>query len=222
MMRSRRLLQGLGFAAAIATLAPGCVVRARGTARIGVPVVVVHEAPPQPEMEAEYGTTRAGFVWVRGNHVWNNGRWQWKKGHWERANAGHSWNDGRWEQRGNDWHWIEGSWVAGGSVNAGGGGGGPTVIDHRDQGGGGVTVVDHRDQPPAQSIYPTAPPPAPQVENPGTKDKHVWIRGRYEWKAGAYAWIPGHWERAKASKQWADGRWELSGSYYVWIDGSWN
>ena len=58
------------------------------------------------------------------------------------------------------------------------------------------------------ALYPTAAPPAPQNETVAPKPGHLWVKGRWDWKNGAWAWMPGHWERERAQLAWQDGRWE--------------
>jgi hypothetical protein len=138
--------------------------------------------------------------------------------------VGYVFQDGHWETRGGRHYWVEGTWVAGGGVNA------------------TVEVHDHRTvQPPVESHgtsyhgagagghgasvvvrgYPVEAPPPPQVENPGTKAGFIWIEGHYAWENGAYVWKNGHWERPMARKKWNPGRWELQGDRYIFIEGGW-
>jgi hypothetical protein len=223
MNRSRNIITSLGFALALASVVPACIVT--GTARVRTRgAVVVRTAPPAPQQEEL--RTRAGYVWVRGRWDWQ-GRWVWVPGHWERERAGYAWADGRWEQRGNDWVWVEGEWRTAGAhgtvvVNDGGPGSvpprddGPRVVDHRDHGGGGGTTVvvvnDGR---------PRRPPPAEQAENPGNKNGYIWVRGYWDWQNTDWVWVPGHWERAKAKHRYRPVRWELQGDVYIKIDGGW-
>ena len=216
MKRSQKILATFGLGLLIGTMTPGCVVRVRGTARAGV----VYEQPPAPQVET-YGT-RVGHVWVRGRWNWNGNRWVWMPGHWERERAGYVWQDGRWEQRGNQWVWVEGQWgqQPGGVVVSNGTN--TVVVNNPSNNPGGVAVRDHRDNVVvAPSPYPTAAPPALQVENPGSRSGHIWISGRWAWQNGNWAWTPGHWERAKANQVWVAGRWEMQGNYWVWVEGSW-
>src|SRR5262245_17316819 len=65
--------------------------------------------------------------------------------------------------------------------------------------------------PTPDTAGPTEAPPAPREEKIETKAGFVWVRGRWEWKAGKYEWIAGHWERERAGKRWNEGRWERKG-----------
>lgn len=119
--------------------ATGCVVRARGHARVYTPpppratvVVEVEEAPPQPQVWVT--EVRPGFVFVQGRWHRQGGRWVWHAGHWERVRANQVWVDGRWERRGRGHVWVEGRWETGGGRRGG------DVRDHR-----------HNDAPPPSS-----------------------------------------------------------------------
>lgn len=121
-------LASFALISALVGSATGCVVRARGSARIYTPpppratvVVEVEEEPPQPQVWVT--EVRPGFVFVQGRWHRQGGRWVWHAGHWERVRANHVWIDGRWERRGRGHVWVEGRWEAGGR--------GPDVRDHR-------------------------------------------------------------------------------------------
>lgn len=234
-----KALGALGLALAIGA-APGCVVAARGQLRTGA--VVAYEAPPAPRQESY--ESRAGYVWIKGRWDWQNGQWQWVAGHWERERAGYGYQDGRWEQRNGQYHWVEGQWVAGGSTGYGNtyAPDRPQVIDHRDgqqgtygpppppggtiggngpltatSGAGTAVVVNGQ-----VMIYPSAPPPAVRVENPGpARGGYVWMRGNWQWSNNQYEWVPGHWERERAGYQWYDGEWRQQNNQWVWFQGEW-
>ena len=70
--------------------------------------------------------------------------------------------------------------------------------------------------------YPSAPPPAPVVEQPQpARAGYVWVGGFHAWRDGDYVWTPGRWERQKAGRTWVAGQWSLQGDRYVWIEGGW-
>jgi hypothetical protein len=230
MIRSRRILTSLGFAALLATTLPACVVTARGHARVrSGGAVVITEAPPPPQEERI--EVRSGYVWIRGRWDWRGGQWVWMPGHWERERSGHAWREGRWEQRNNQWVWVDGEWT----VVSGDRGTAvvhdttpahvtpppppdrPAVRDHRAGAGAraDVTVV-------VDDGRPRQPPPALRAENPGSKAGYIWVSGHWDWRGGQWEWIPGHWERSRAKKKWRDGRWELRGDAYIWVDGGWD
>jgi hypothetical protein len=88
----------------------------------------------------------------------------------------------------------------------------PPVVERDHRGPGvGLGVV----------INATVAPPAPVVENPGTKAGFVWIPGRHDWKNGKWEWMAGHWERERAGKHWRPGRWEARGGGWAWTEGEW-
>lgn len=64
-------------------------------------------------------------------------------------------------------------------------------------------------------------PPAPQPEVVTTNAGHVWIRGHWEWRNGAWVWAPGRWERERSGYAYTDGRWERRGNSWHWVDGDW-
>ena len=200
--RSIFVVAGLGMG--VGLVAPSCVIRAQAR-----PAYVVDTQPPAPQYENR--PARAGQIWVQGKWEWRANRWQWRRGHYVANRAGRTYEPGRWEQRGNRWHWIQGRWVAGATVNVHdhrrpAPAPGPVVHDHRKPAPGpvvhdhrkpapGPVVHDHR-KPAPVAAYPTSAPPAPQyVAVPAPRAGYVWIRGHYEWRAGAYAWVRGHWAR---------------------------
>ena len=110
----------------------GCVIRARGHARIGGPVVYVEQDDPPPPRVVVVDT-RPGHVWVEGRWVRTGRRWHWRDGHWQRQRANAQWVQGRWDRGPTGWIWVEGRWDV--AVNNGPGPGTP---------GTGVIVRDHR------------------------------------------------------------------------------
>lgn len=230
MIRIRHLVSALGLAAGLAA----CTVHGQGTMAVDTSAEVVYSEPPQPQAEV-VTEARPGFVWIRGRWNWRHGQWAWVGGHWERERAGYVWSEGQWQRRGNQWVWVEGTWTASSTPATG-----VVVRDHRDEAApppaGGVVVRDHRDEPappPAGGVvvgggasvtisaYPTAAPPAPQAESPGTKSGFVWIYGRWNWMNGKWEWTPGHWERERANMVWVAGKWQLEGGRWVWMEGRW-
>lgn len=224
----RYMMTVVGTGAALAMVAPGCVVRAQVR-----PAHVVDEAPPEPQYENP--DPRPGHVWVRGRWEWRGSKWRWKRGHWKRARAGYTWTHGRWERRGNRWHWVEGRWQGGGSGRATvrENDSPPRVVDHRRKDPEPPRVVDHRKKDPeprknervaatpARPKGPTVAPPKPKTRRPAARRGFVWIRGHWEWRDGDWAWINGHWERARRGYHWKPGEWVLQGGIYVWVEGSW-
>lgn len=123
-------LTSFALAAALASGAAGCVVRAHGYVRAPAPVAVVEvqEAPPPPRV---YVTeVRPGFVFVQGRWHRHGNRWEWRDGYWERQRSNQVWVDGRWERRGRGHVWVEGRWRAGGN-NGNNGNHNGQVRDHR-------------------------------------------------------------------------------------------
>lgn len=122
-------LASFALAAALASGAAGCVVRAHGHVRVPAPVAVieVEEAPPPPRV---YVTeVRPGFVFIQGRWHRHGNRWEWRDGYWERQRSNQVWVDGRWERRGRGHVWVEGRWRAGGRGDNGNHNG--HVRDHR-------------------------------------------------------------------------------------------
>jgi hypothetical protein len=196
MKGSRRLVSTLVFALAVGVTVPSCVVR--GSARVSGGALVVYDAPPEPQYEEV--TVRPGYVFIHGRWNWQGGRWVWMAGHWERERSGYQWERGQWVRRGNSWHWVEGRWIVhsggGGHVGGGGsttvitdpgGGGGTVVRDHRGGGGGGGGATITVGQ------YPTAPPPALQVENVTPRRGYIFVAGRCVGMMGFWAWVRGLW-----------------------------
>jgi hypothetical protein len=237
MIRVRHLVKAIGLAAILGA----CTVHGSGSMSVET-TGEVYQEPPQPQVETV--TVRPGFVWIKGRWNWTNGQWAWMGGHWERERAGYVWSEGRWERRGNRWVWVDGSWAVS-SMPATATvtvvapppptatvtvvapppppPPGPVVRDHRGEGAvvvtggavGGTAVVTFGE-------YPTAAPPALQVENPGAKAGFVWITGRWDWRAGkGWEWVNGHWERPRANMVWVAGHWDLSGNRYIWVEGRW-
>ncbi len=128
---------------------------------------------------------------ARRGHVWVRGNWDWRNGNWD-------WVPGHWERERAGKRWRDPKWELQGSVWVRANG-------------------DWMDAP----RFPTAAPPAPQVEPAVTKAGHIWVRGRWDWHNGDWQWMPGHWERQRASYTWQEGRWENRGGQWTWIDGAW-
>lgn len=129
----------------------------------------------------------------RRGQVWVEGRWDWQNGGWV-------WQAGRWERQKPGKRWHRGEWVQRGDRYE---------YDN-----------DRWDDIPQ---YPTAPPPAPQAEQPPPqRNGYIWVAGRYNWVNGDYAWTAGHWERAKAGHAWIPGQWQQQGDHYIWVEGRWN
>ena len=106
MVRSRVVGLLLGVAA-IAVLAPGCVVRAystpatatvysSGTVHTSGAVAVdtsetytVSNYPPEPLYEEVTVSPGYGYVWIDGYWHWNGYDWGWSSGRWVRERGGH-------------------------------------------------------------------------------------------------------------------------------------
>ena len=82
-MMKRTIFSTLGLALLIGSVAPGCVVRARGTMTAGG-TGVVYQEPPAPRMDMP-SSQRPGFIWVSGRWTWSGNQWAWMDGHWERC-----------------------------------------------------------------------------------------------------------------------------------------
>jgi hypothetical protein len=240
-LRTMMTVVGVGATLASATLASGCMVRAR--ARVTTePVYVVEEAPPPPREERI--TVRPGYVWIRGRWESIGGQWEWRAGHWQRERAGYGWEPGHWERRGGRYHWIEGRWEARAHVRVEHDPGRPAdrryvePRDHRDAPPPtdyrtAPPPRDHRTAPPPRdhrdrpqhtvkvSIHPTMPPPAPRAEPTRPRRGYIWVSGRYKWESGEYVWVNGHWERERRGFSWEPGHWERRGDHYEWVEGRW-
>lgn len=104
----------------------------------------------------------------------------------------------------------------------------PDVRDHRDRDKDKDKDRDRdkdRDDPrrprPPGNDGPTAAPPAPRDEAPGTKAGYVWVRGEWDWKAGTWEWVAGHWERERPGKRWRESRWQDRGGRWERVAGDW-
>ncbi len=69
-------------------------------------------------------------------------------------------------------------------------------------------------------------PPAPVVVKPASPGPaHVWVKGHYAWRAGAYVWVGGRWEGPKVGQRWVRGhyKWARRGGHRVrvWVAGHW-
>src|SRR5687768_6103403 len=93
-----RLLGFLIGVAGMASLASGCVVRARGTTSAHVQgsahvdtgsVVYVNAYPPEPQYEVVTASPGAGYVWIDGYWDWRGGSWVWVNGHWQAERVGY-------------------------------------------------------------------------------------------------------------------------------------
>ena len=88
------------------------------------PPVVVHRAPPRPEVEERTVSPGPDYVWVAGHHAWRGGEWVWVRGSWERPpQQGAVWVESRWDERNQSW--VDGYWT----------------VEHRDE----RDYRDHRD-----------------------------------------------------------------------------
>ncbi len=167
--------------------------------------------------------SRRGWVWRAGRYKWNRRlrRYTWKRGRWVKRRVGKRWQRGRWEVRGGRSVWVPGRWIGGGRPMA------------------------------PRPMYPTAPPPRPQVARPAARAGYVWraghwnwrngrrvwqrgrwvnarrgwrwINGHYKWDGGVrqYVWLPGRWERRRVGKRWVRGKWEMRNGRYQWVAGHW-
>ena len=79
---------------------------------------------------------------------------------------------------------------------------------------------DHHHEAPAAD-GPTEAPPPPKDEAVHPRRGYVWVRGRYQWRHGAWKWTAGHFQRHKRGKRWTDGHWDARGGTYAWTDGAW-
>ncbi|MGZ3419541.1 MAG: hypothetical protein ACXVEF_40550 [Polyangiales bacterium] len=68
-------------------------------------------------------------------------------------------------------------------------------------------------------------PPAPMADpmGPAPSAGHVWVQGRWVWRANGWTWIHGHWQpRPVGHEHWVAGRWEhVHSNRYRWVPGHW-
>jgi hypothetical protein len=220
------MVAGAGGLLLLLGAAPGCVatLRVRPAA-----VVVVDEAPPEPQYEAA-PAPRAGYVWVRGRWTYQSGRWVWTQGYWQRERVGYVWVHGHWERRGGRHHWVAGRWVHG---NDGARVSRPAPPPQRAR----PVPPPHRAQPappphhqPASRAEATvsggvwvevAPPPPKRAQPPAPRRGFVWVEGRWAWDGGQWQWHEGRWERERSGHVWVPGRWERQGNRHRWVEGHW-
>lgn len=197
-------------------------------------------------VDGRWDWQRGSWVWVRGHwerarpgKMWQPGRWEQRGDHWEwtaeawldapryptapppqpqvermgRPRRGFVWVEGKWAWDNGQWQWQAGHWQK-------------ARKGKRWQRGEWVQRGDHYEWNDERwddvPQYPTAPPPAPQLENiPAPRAGYIWVPGNYGWTDGQYQWTAGHWERAKAGRAWVQGMWQQQGDHYVWVEGRW-
>jgi hypothetical protein len=74
----------------------------------------------------------------------------------------------------------------------------------------------------AQEAAPD-PPPAPQVESPGSPPgpNAIWIPGHWQWQDARYQWVPGRWEIPPSGASYVPGRHKRTSAGWVWEPGRW-
>jgi hypothetical protein len=191
---------------------PGCM----ATVRVRPAVMVVDEAPPEPQYEAE-PAPRAGYVWVRGRWEYRNNQWKWKRGHWKVERSGHVWVAGHWERRGNRYHWVAGHWNRGGAT-----------VGTRPR-----PQPRPQPQPDPQPDYDdgasvsggvwieVAPPAPKETTRPAARAGFVWVAGRWEYRNNNWKWRKGRWEKVRVNYEWVPGYWDRQGNRYRWVKGHW-
>lgn len=102
----------LASAAALATVASGCVVAPVGAypyePRYGPTVEV---APPPPQVEVIPVAPGPAYVWIGGFWRWQVNRHVWIGGRWALPpRGGYRWAPGGWDRHGRGWRWRDGHW----------------------------------------------------------------------------------------------------------------
>lgn len=64
-------------------------------------------------------------------------------------------------------------------------------------------------------------PPAPRYETRPARAGHLWIKGKWEWRANRWQWKRGSYVRIRAGRTWQAGRWEQRGNRWHWVQGRW-
>jgi len=186
---------------------------------------------------------RGRYDWVAGHYERERANKRWREGRWELQNGAYVWIEGdwmdldlrpraappalreevvekrpgfvyvrgRWDWRNGNWEWLPGHYEKKHH--------GKRWREARWELRDGAYVLVDGDW--EDAAYPVAAPPELQIENPGTRPGHIWVRGRWNWVDGEWAWQPGHWERERAHQRWAEGRWEMRDGRYTWVEGSW-
>lgn len=105
----------IALAAAIALLAPGCVIYPDHEVLYWNDGVAHHEViagyePPSLRTELVTVAPSPTHVWVPG-YWWWTGRWSWVAGCWILPPRAHAvWTPGRWDHHPRGWVWTRGSW----------------------------------------------------------------------------------------------------------------
>ena len=77
-----------------------------------------------------------------------------------------------------------------------------------------AVIVEEPPPPPRIEVVPVAPAPA-----------HVWVPGRWAWRAGPkrYVWVPGRWRviRHPHHRHWVPGHWRSAPGGWTWMPGHW-
>jgi WXXGXW repeat (2 copies) len=76
------------------------------------PGIVVHVAPPMPQVEVIPGP-RAGYVWAPGYWQWQGERHVWVSGRHVASRPGHYWVADGWQARDGGHHFSPGRWQPG-------------------------------------------------------------------------------------------------------------
>ena len=205
-----------GLALSLLILAPGCVVRGQGTARVTAPApVVTVDVRPPPPRRVQRPAPRAGQVWVAGRWERRGNRWAWQQGYWVTARTGYVWQPGSWVEANGRWRWVEGRWVVAAQTAPAPA---PAPPPRR------VVVRDpSRSAPPRTGgrIYVDVAPPAPRYERPAARRGYVWRRGHWERVGNRWQWRKGTWVRARAGYAWVPGRWETRNGRHYYVEGRW-
>jgi WXXGXW repeat (2 copies) len=163
------------------------------------PTKPVPKQPPKPldEMPPEE-KPEGNAVWIGGYWGWDDDRsdFLWVTGTWRTPPPGKKWVAGYWRDNTDSWQWVPGFW----------------------------TQADTAEKPAEQVTYFPAPPPPPEVASPGpppnpetffVPGSHVWVDGRYMWRAG-------YWARVQPGYVWVSSHYRWTPTGYVYIPGYWD
>lgn len=166
------------------------------------PIVDKPLTPAANDTPGEQPTTQ--HAWVPGHWRWHEGSYVWESGRWEVPPTPNvTWSPPEWRQQGNGYQLQEGYWQEQEPTRAG--------------------IVSA--PPPAETVFASEPPPAPQREMIYERPTptHVWIPGYWGWRDGRHVWVAGQWALApRANLTWVPPRWEhRGGNRYAFVDGYW-